>query len=61
MRRYFNAKIDDPTLFDVTLNTGRFGFARAAEAIAQMALQHQRAFAGRDQPIMDMASSGLSG
>jgi len=61
VRRYFNAKIDDPTLYDVTLNTGRFGFARAAEAIAQMALQHHRTFAGRDQPIMTMASSGLSG
>jgi hypothetical protein len=32
VRRYFNAKIDDPTLYYVTLNTGRFGFARAAEA-----------------------------
>ena len=61
VRRYFNAKIDDPTLYDVTLNTGRFGFARAAAAIAQMALQHHRAFAGRDQPIVTMASSGLSG
>jgi len=60
VRRYFNAKIDDPTLYDVTLNTGRFGFARAAEVIAQMALQHHRAFAGRDQPIVTMASSGLS-
>ena len=61
VRRYFNAKIDDPTLYDVTLNTGRFGFARAAEAIAQMALQHHHAFAGRDEPIVTMASSGLSG
>jgi len=25
-----------------------------------MALQHHRAFAGRDQPIVTMASSGLS-
>ena len=61
VRRYFNAKIDDPTLYDVTLNTGRFGFARAAEAIAQMASQHHHAFAGRDEPIVTMASSGLSG
>jgi cytidylate kinase len=41
VRRYFNAEIDDPTLYDVTLNTGRFGFARAAEVIAQLALQHR--------------------
>ena len=40
VRRYFNSEIDDPTLYDVTLNTGRFGFARTAEVIAQLALQH---------------------
>jgi cytidylate kinase len=34
LRRYFNAEIDEPTLYDLTLNTGRMGFARAAEAIA---------------------------
>jgi Cytidylate kinase-like family len=45
VRRYFNAEIDDPTLYDVTLNTGRLGFARAAEIIAQLALQHRHAFA----------------
>ena len=45
VRRYFNAEIDDPTLYDVTLNTGRFGFARAAEVIAQLALQHHHDFA----------------
>src|SRR5271166_852484 len=41
VRRYFNAEIDDPTLYDATLNTGRLGFAGAAEVIAQMALQHR--------------------
>jgi cytidylate kinase len=45
VRRYFNAEIDDPTLYDVTLNTGRLGFARAAEAIAQLAWQHRNALA----------------
>jgi len=45
VRRYFNAEIDDPTLYDVTLNTDRLGFARAAEVIAQLALQHRHAFA----------------
>jgi DNA-binding transcriptional ArsR family regulator len=48
VRRYFNAEIDDPTLYDVTLNTGRLGFARAAEIIAQLALQHRHAFAERE-------------
>jgi hypothetical protein len=44
LRRYFNAEIDDPTLYDVTLNTGRLGFARSAEAISQLALQHHDFF-----------------
>jgi Cytidylate kinase-like family len=43
VRRYFNSEIDDPSLYDVTLNTGRLGFARTAETIAQMALQHRQA------------------
>ena len=59
--RYFNAKIDDPTLYDVTLNTGRFGFARAAEVVAQLALQHHHAFAERGHSIVTIPSSGLSG
>ncbi len=49
LRRYFNAEIDDPTLYDVTLNTGRLGFARTAEVIAQLALQHHHAFAERER------------
>ena len=61
VRSYFNAEIDDPTLYDVTLNTGRFGFARAAEVIAQLALQHHRAFAERERSIVTIPSSGLSG
>ena len=49
LRRYFNAEIDDPTLYDVMLNTGRLGFARTAEVIAQLALQHHHAFAERER------------
>ena len=41
VRRYFNSEIDDPTLYDVTLNTARLDWARAAEVIAQLALQHR--------------------
>ena len=33
LRRYFNAEIDDPALYNVTLNTGRFGLSRAADVI----------------------------
>ena len=43
LRRYFNAEIDDPTLYDLTLNTGRLGFGRSADLIVQAALGHQRA------------------
>ena len=48
MRRYFNAEIDDPTLYDLTLNTGRMGFVQAAEVIANAALRRHQAFAGRE-------------
>jgi cytidylate kinase len=61
VRRYFNAEIDDPSLYDVTLNTGRFGLARTAEVIAQLALEYDRAFAEREQAIVTIPSSGLSG
>jgi cytidylate kinase len=61
VRRYFNAEIDDPTLYDVTLNTGRFGFVRAAEVIAQVALQHHHDSAERERAIVTIPGSGLSG
>jgi cytidylate kinase len=47
LSRYFNAEIDDPTLYDVTLNTCRLGFGRTAEAIAHLALQHEENFLQR--------------
>jgi cytidylate kinase len=50
-RRYFNAEINDPTLYDVTLNTGRMGFVRAAEVIAEAGLRHHEAFAKREGSI----------
>jgi len=40
VKRYFNAEVNDPTLYDMTLNTDRLGFDHAAEVIAQAALQH---------------------
>src|SRR4029077_714364 len=43
VRPFFNSEIYDPSLYDVTLNTARLGFARTAEAIAQLALQHRHA------------------
>ena len=44
LRRYFNVEIDDPTLYDVTLNTGRLGLFRSAEAIEHLASDHYRAY-----------------
>ena len=60
LRRYFRAEIDNPTLYDVTLNTGRLGFDRSAEAIEQLALQHYRAFAEseRAQLALEISSAG---
>jgi cytidylate kinase len=43
VRHYFNSEIDDPSIYDVTLNTGRFGFSRTAEVIVELALQHRNA------------------
>jgi cytidylate kinase len=43
LRRYFNTEIDDPTRYDLTLNTGRLGFDRSADLIVYAALKHQRA------------------
>jgi cytidylate kinase len=48
LRRYFNAEIDEPTLYDMTLNTGRMGFDRAAEVIAEAGLRHHQTFAERE-------------
>lgn len=44
VRRYFNAEIDDASLYDLTLNTGRLGFAHSADVIVQSALFHHREF-----------------
>ena len=58
LRRYFKVEIDNPTLYDVTLNTGRLGFDRSAEAIEQLALQHYRAFVERER--IEVYSSKIS-
>jgi cytidylate kinase len=44
VRRYFNAEIDESTLYDLTLNTSRFGFAHSADVIVHAALVHHREF-----------------
>ena len=61
LRRYLNAEIDDPTLYDVTLNTGRLGFAGSAEAIEQLALQHYRAFIARERIEVCSSTARKSG
>jgi cytidylate kinase len=35
VRRYFNADIEDPLGYDLTINTGQLGFAEAARIIAE--------------------------
>lgn len=49
LRRYFDADIDDPLLYDLILNTGRLGFARSAEIVTQAVLRHHEEFL-RSQP-----------
>jgi hypothetical protein len=44
VRRYFKADIGDPTLYDLTLNSGRVGFEGAAEIIAHAALSRYQAY-----------------
>jgi len=44
LRRYFDADIDDPLLYDLVMNTGRMGFARTADLIAQAAMKNYEEF-----------------
>jgi len=44
LRRYFDAEPDDPLLYDLVLNTGRLGFVRTAELIAQAAMRQYEEF-----------------
>jgi cytidylate kinase len=44
LRRYFDADVEDPLLYDLVLNTGRLGFVRTAELIAQAAMRHYEEF-----------------
>jgi cytidylate kinase len=50
-RRYFDADIDDPLLYDLVINTGRLGFTRAAELIAQAAMRKYEEFLKRQPRI----------
>ena len=55
LRRYFDADIDDPLLYDLVINTGRLGFTRAAELIAQAAMRKYEEFLKR-QPTYRRAN-----
>jgi cytidylate kinase len=41
LRTYFHADIDDPVLYDLTINTGRLGFTRCADLIHHLAREHE--------------------
>ena len=41
LRTYFNADIDNPVLYDLTLNTGRLSFTRCADLIYHLAREHE--------------------
>lgn len=50
LRRYFDSDIDDPLLYDLVINTGRLGFVRAAELVANAAMRHYEEFLSTRQP-----------
>jgi cytidylate kinase len=47
VRNYFHSDLDNPALYDITINTGRLGFVRSAELIANLALQSEQALQPR--------------
>jgi cytidylate kinase len=49
LRRYFDADIDDPLLYDLVINTGRLGFARTAELIAQATMRNYEEYLKNQQ------------
>ena len=57
LRRYFDADIDDPLLYDLVINTGRLGFARTAELIAQAAIEELRRVSRNAATTDDVTSS----
>jgi cytidylate kinase len=58
LRRYFHADIADPTLYDLTLNTGRLSFNEATEIIAHAAVNRYRA--GLATTAQAHAESGIT-
>jgi cytidylate kinase len=58
LRRYFHADIGDPTLYDLTLNTGRLGFEGAAEIIAHAAVSRYQAYLAA--PAQARVESGIA-
>jgi cytidylate kinase len=51
LRRYFDADIDNPLLYDLVINTGRLGLPGTAELIAQAAMRHYEGFLKTRQPV----------
>jgi cytidylate kinase len=51
LRRYFDADIEDPHLYDLVVNTGRLGFARTAELVANAAMRHYEEFLKTRQAV----------
>jgi cytidylate kinase len=50
LRRYFDADIDDPLLYDLVINTGRLGFSRTVEIIAEAAMRNYEEFLKKQLP-----------
>jgi cytidylate kinase len=42
LRTYFHANIEDPTQYDLTINTGRLGYPESADLIYHLVIQRQK-------------------
>jgi hypothetical protein len=43
VRTYFHSDLYNPAQYDITINTGRLGFVRSANLIANLALESEQA------------------
>jgi cytidylate kinase len=48
LRTYFRANIEDPTQYDLTINTGRLGYPNSADLIYHLVMQRQKLLGSGD-------------
>jgi cytidylate kinase len=50
LRTYFDADIEDPTRYDLTINTGRLGYSDSADLIYHLVMQRQKEIRSGELP-----------